>query len=905
VSIDRSFLEEVFGNAEGYAHFAVGHGAYVDPTDKYKFGDWEQFSFLWPQQADDAMRQLDDVLSQPGSNDLYVCPNILKTDRRNKDTAVTHRLLHSDADNGADANRLKPLAAFAVASGTPGHSHVFVQLARDVTLAEYQTLQQGMRTYVNGDHKISDNDLLRPVGSVNHKAVVLHSLDEPYPVNWIVKPSGLRMDPEAVAAVLGVTLPSPDEAVPESNVKRASSAAPRNAGSGPHGVEAVDLARHPRVEAAIGENTGDRSKDTLRIVGACYDDHLTLEQARWLVNTRADLAERLDDRKDDDVQSCWIKVVNSRQGQPASISDSEKTEKTEKRSVATKLVEIARTLYDLGLSDDGTPYGTQPAVPHVALPLRGSKTGLRANLARDYFERNNAVASQQALADALAALEGFAAQAEPCRLHLRVAQYNGTVYIDLADPGDHVIAINGGEWEVSDTAPVVFRRTELTAPMPIPIRSGDLAKLWDLINVAKSDRPILLAFMVAALIQPLAPHVILGLLAEHGSAKSTTTRRVVSLTDPSVVPLRMPPRDIDAWVTAANGSWVVALDNLSHIADWFSDALCRAATGDGNVKRQLYTDNDLAVIQFLRCIIINGIDIGGLNGDLTDRLALVDLGRITEAQRRDETELEAEWRQAYPAILGGLLDLAAKVHHMLPNIRMDRLPRMADYAKVLACIDEIHHTEGLQRYRERATHLAADSVAADPFIARLQEISYTAEDVTAAEILAHATPTDPGWRRPQDWPKKPRMVSTRLTRHAPTLRALGWHIESDRGQNKAKTTRWTITAPEAAGGSTEGQACHGKSPDPPRNTAPTCADGLAGLAGHIPGSSLGRDHTGGALSLYTTIDMPTEEGRDSAPPDPSDLPPQVNVHKSGGSDNILFPGANPPIPVNVRPVLDR
>jgi putative DNA primase/helicase len=300
VSLDRSFLEEVFGDAEGYAHFAVAHGAYVDPTGKYKHGTWKQFSFLWPQQADDEIRRLDDVLSQPDSNDLYVCPNLLTTEKRSKDTAVTHRLLHSDADNGADADKLKSLAAFAVASGTPGHSHVFVQLTRDVTLAQYQALQQGMRAYFNGDNKISDNDLLRPVGSVNHKAVVLHGLDAPYPVEWIVKLSGVRMEPEAVAAVLGVTLPGSDDPEPQREAKKASSAAPGNAGNGLHDVEAFDLARYPQVKAAVEKNTGDRSKDTLRIVGACYDDHLTLEQARWLVNTRADLAERLDDRKDDD-----------------------------------------------------------------------------------------------------------------------------------------------------------------------------------------------------------------------------------------------------------------------------------------------------------------------------------------------------------------------------------------------------------------------------------------------------------------------------------------------------------------------------------------------------------------------------------------------------------------------------
>jgi hypothetical protein len=286
--------------------------------------------------------------------------------------------------------------------------------------------------------------------------------------------------------------------------------------------------------------------------------------------------------------------------------------------------------------------------------------------------------------------------------------------------------------------------------------------------------------MVAALIQPDVPHTILAFLAEHGSAKSTTTRRVVSLTDPSVVPLRMPPRDIDAWITGANGSWVVALDNLSRIPDWLSDALCRAATGDGNIKRQLYTDNGLSVIQILRCVILNGIDIGGLNGDLTDRLTLADLDRITEADRRDETELEAEWLQAHPVILAGLLDLAALVHAQLSIVTVDRLPRMADYAKVLACIDDIHKTEGLQRYRERATHLVADSVASDPFIAAMQEWDYTCTNATAATILAEVTPAQD--RPPQDWPRKARAVTTRLTRHAPALRALGWHVENDNGQ---------------------------------------------------------------------------------------------------------------------------
>ena len=369
--------------------------------------------------------------------------------------------------------------------------------------------------------------------------------------------------------------------------------------------------------------------------------------------------------------------------------------KPEKRSTASQLVDMARLIYDLGISDDGTPYGTRPDVPHVAMPLRGGRLGLRAELARRYFEKHATVASQQALADALTAVEGFAGQEKPRRLHLRFAEHNGTVYIDLADTSDRVIAINDGQWAFADHhVPVVFRRTVLTAPMPDPVRGGDLTKLWKFINIAEADRPILLAVKVAAVIQPDVPHVILAFLAEHGSAKSSSARYIVSLIDPSVAPLRMPPRDIDGWVTAANGSWVVALDNLSNIPDWLSDALCRASTGDGHVKRQLYTDADLTVIKYKRVIILNGIDLGGLNGDLTERLAPVDLLRITDDDRKAETRLEAEWEQARPAILVGLLDLAAQVHHRLPTLNMTRLPRMADFARILACVDSINGTAG-------------------------------------------------------------------------------------------------------------------------------------------------------------------------------------------------------------------
>jgi AAA domain len=344
VSLDRSFLEAVFDGAEGYAHFAIGMDAHADPTGGYRHRKWEAFAVPWPQQSNEVIQMVTEFLGQEGRNDLYFCPNILKTEKRNKGTAVAFQLLHSDADNGADAAKLESLGAFAVASGRSGHSHVYVRLDRPVPLAQYQTLQRGMRAYFNGDNKISDNDLLRPVGAVNYKAVVLDGLDQPYPVEWIVKPTGFRIDPRAAAAVLGVTLPEQDGPEPHSEPTNSSSTSPAKAGGGPGHVEAFDLAKYPDVRRATEKDSGDRSADTQRIVGVCFRAALRLPQIRWAVNQRPDLRERLDERADDDVLRIFVKLVDAEQPNKAGAQGANDIEAFD--------ADVARELHTLRVRDE-------------------------------------------------------------------------------------------------------------------------------------------------------------------------------------------------------------------------------------------------------------------------------------------------------------------------------------------------------------------------------------------------------------------------------------------------------------------------------------------------------------------------------------------------------------------------
>lgn len=465
-----------------------------------------------------------------------------------------------------------------------------------------------------------------------------------------------------------------------------------------------------------------------------------------------------------------------------------------KRSVAAKLVERAESVYAFGHTDEGDPFGAAKQLPHIAMYLRGGRTGVRADLAARHFDDTGNAPSSQALTDALTVLEGKAARTgRPQRLHLRVAEHPGGVYIDMGRPDGHVIHIADGRWSIVETAPVKFLRTKLTGEMPVPVSGGNPSMLWRHMNVTEADRSVLLAWLVAAWVQEDVPHAILGLFAGQGSAKSTNTRRVIDIIDPSPVPLRQPPRDVSGWATAANSSWGVAVDNLSTIQEWFSDTLCRASTGDGMVNRALYTDSDVAVLKFRRCVILNGIDVGAIRSDLAERLASVSLDRLDGTNRRDENQLEQEWATELPAIVGALLDLAAAVHARLPSTVVDNPPRMADFAKVVAAVDAELGTDGLTRIRDRGLELVADALTDDPLIARLREKGDGFADCTSAELLVFLT--EYGVLRPQGWPTKPRQVTSTLHRHAPGLRAMGWTVEHDGGRNKDKSLRWTLTPP--------------------------------------------------------------------------------------------------------------
>lgn len=333
-----------------------------------------------------------------------------------------------------------------------------------------------------------------------------------------------------------------------------------------------------------------------------------------------------------------IRAAEPIKAEPVPTAESSPERHKDQPSQAEQLVRLALELYRFGRTDTDEPFAVACGGANVALMFRGSRDALRCTLAREFRRRGGTTPNASALADALTTLQGEALDAAPEPVHLRVAEQDGGVVIDLGDTAGRAIVVRSTGWDVVDASPVLFRRSALTGALPVPQRGGKLDDLRELLNVGADAWFMLRGWLVASLL-PSIPHPILLLGGEQGAGKSTAARMVVNLFDPSPAPLRSEPRDPEAWAVAAAGSWGVVVDNVSGIPGWFSDALCRAVTGDGWVRRRLYTDGDLALLAFRRVVALTSIDPGALRGDLGDRLLLIDLEAIPPSKRLSETDL--------------------------------------------------------------------------------------------------------------------------------------------------------------------------------------------------------------------------------------------------------------------------
>jgi len=456
---------------------------------------------------------------------------------------------------------------------------------------------------------------------------------------------------------------------------------------------------------------------------------------------------------------------------------------------AQRLIELAQRRYEIVKDLNGKVYAVPKTTLRIALPLQGQGS-FSQKLMRDYYERYKTPPNATTLKSAIGILEQETTDGERQSVHLRSARTPDGLVIDLGDATGRAVVITGNGWKIVKSPPtdVIFRRTRLTGALPAPARKGSLDPLRDLANVDDAGWDLVRAWLVLAWM-PDIPVPILAITGHQGSGKSVLGRYLVSLVDPSGAPLKKPPkgRDLGEWHTVASGSRVIGLDNVSHINEEFSDALCRAVTGDGNAKRELYSDDELVVQSFKRAVLITSIDPGSMRGDLGERLMPIELGPIEG--RRGEKELDRLYNNLRPQLLGGLLSLISKV--LANPVTLKRPPRMADAANVMATVDRVLGSGSVSAYQQGQAEVVGTVLESDPL---------------AAAVLAFArrnpdwegTPTDLYGQlsRTRDldapnWPGNTRTMSARLKRMAPALKdAHSLHVSTKRGTERLIRLEW-------------------------------------------------------------------------------------------------------------------
>jgi len=441
-------------------------------------------------------------------------------------------------------------------------------------------------------------------------------------------------------------------------------------------------------------------------------------------------------------------------------------------------------------------------------PIRSG--GFRDWLTRRYYEDTGGAPSSEAMVSARGVIQSRARFDAPERaVHLRVGGFDGRLYLDLCDESWRAVEIDPTGWRVIDSPPVRFRRVAGMQPLPMPVTGGSIQTLRAFLNVRSDADFVLVVAWALACVRDRGPYPVMVLSGEQGSAKSTFSSIVRALLDPNTAPLRALPREDRDLFIAATNAHVLAFDNVSGLPAWISDTLCRIATGGGFAVRQLYTDQDEVLFDAARPVILNGIEDIVTRPDLADRAIFLTLEPIPEDRRRPEAELWAALEAERPELLGGLLDAVVEGLRRLPETRLEKLPRMADFALWATACETALWPAGTfwSAYCGNRDDAVEGVIDGDPIAAAVRAFITTRTEWTgtASDLLgALAEAVGERAAKSKGWPDSPRAVAGRLRRAATFLRKVGIEVNFGReGRARTRTIHIMATlspsAPEEKG----------------------------------------------------------------------------------------------------------
>jgi hypothetical protein len=491
------------------------------------------------------------------------------------------------------------------------------------------------------------------------------------------------------------------------------------------------------------------------------------------------------------VRSVPTVAVAASEVDPGVAPEEEESESHAKGSQATRLVRLILETNDLICDDGKAVYAKERSAGRTRAIVSRQ---FRDWLTHAFFETENASPRAQAVNEAVATVSGIGRHRAAFEdVFLRVGQGPGVYLLDLGEADKaRVVEIRPGKWLVRDDGSTAsFIRSETMTALPLPVPGGDIGQLWKFANVPEESRLLVLAWLADCL-RPDTPFPLLELIGEQGSAKSTTQQVLRRMIDPNACDLRGAPRGGEDVFVSATHNWIASYENVSHLSPAIQDALCILATGGGNARRALYTDNEEFVVHVKRPVLLNGIVPAITAQDLVDRTLSIDMPTV--ARRIETNDLWRDFERVHGQLLGALLDLFAEALKRLDTIEVPpaQQPRLIEFLRLGMAM-----AEAMGQPREHFL---------DAFTAGRQEaVARTIEDnAVAVAVLGwlegHTdgmTASPKEWLERLDrppgsaaWPGSPKGLADQFRRLAPALRQLG--VEFVRHAKQGGVVRWTV-----------------------------------------------------------------------------------------------------------------
>lgn len=428
---------------------------------------------------------------------------------------------------------------------------------------------------------------------------------------------------------------------------------------------------------------------------------------------------------------------------------------------------------------------------------------LASYVRKKFYETTGAILHKSQLDEVLEQIDGLAMAGPVIRTCLRVYYEAGRILLDLCDDQWRLVEVTPEGWRIRHGAEVEeirFVRDQKMQPLPEPKHPEDPKAVWarfsELFHLDEQQTIIAVAWLLGTL--GPKPYPILAVSGCSGSGKSTFVKHLRAIVDPSYREKQRPPKDERDLFVAARNSFVLSFDNVSHIPDELSDAICSLTTDGSFTTRKLFTDSDEAWLKGTRPILLNGIPTVGKNTDLRDRMLHIVFTKNLEDYSliKTESEVEREFEQLRPYLLGALLDSASVALH---NYETTPTPkhRMADFARWVVSAEKggaVPWKEGqfMEVVKEQKVGGARQALEDDPVaVGILKIIESRAFEGTAKDLLEEIKNNVPENQRGKHFPSRANDLGTYLRRIQPDLlRGYGIEVEFDRmGKDRKRIIR--------------------------------------------------------------------------------------------------------------------